>query len=144
MGSPGMLYLNAPVISKFCVLTLLHPGGGKNLSPDETHVISPEPNIRLTPDHPVNSYLSVSNQGKKTRALHLSRFNFGGPIKCKSTFFLQGGTLAKLSKFEQINNFSKNCRLFKKILRPYFESQGLDLLQYNNFNIISDTFLKKI
>ena len=108
MGSPGMLYLNAPVISKFCVLTLLHPGGGKNLSPDETHVISPEPNIRLTPDHPVNSYLSVSNQGKKTRALHLSRFNFGGPIKCKSTFFLQGGTLAKLSKFELIKNFSKN------------------------------------
>ena len=90
-------------------LTLLGQGGGKNLCADETHVISPEPNIRLTPDHPVNSYLSVGNQGKKTRALYLSRFNFGGPIKCKSTFFLQGGTLAKLSKFELIKNFSKNC-----------------------------------
>ena len=41
-------------------------GGGKNLCTDETHVISPEPNIRLTPDHPVNSYLSVGNQGEKT------------------------------------------------------------------------------
>ena len=69
--------------------------GGKNLCDDETHVISPEPSIRLTPDHPVNSYLSVGNQGEKTRALYLSRFNFGGSIKCKSTFF----QIAKLSKF---------------------------------------------
>ena len=42
---------------------------------------------RLTPDHPVNSYLSVGNLREKTRALYLSRFNFGGSIKCKSTFF---------------------------------------------------------
>ena len=88
------------------VLTLLLPGWGWDLCSDETNVISPKPNIRLTPDHPVNSYLSVGNQGKKTRALYLSRFNFGGPIKCKSTFFPN-------SEIEQTQS---NCSLSR--LRP--------------------------
>ena len=39
---------------------------GREPLSDETIVISPEPNIRLTQDHPVNSYLSRNEEAGKT------------------------------------------------------------------------------
>ena len=77
-------------------------------------VISPELNIRLTPDHPVNSYLSVGNQGGKSERSICPGLILAARLSARAHIF----QIAKLSKFEQFNNFSKNCRLFKKNLRP--------------------------
>ena len=72
------------------LILLLNPTftgrGGKNLC---ANVISPEP----TADHPVNSYISVWNQGKRNQSA------LGGLIKCKTPFF----QVAKLGKFERFN-----------------------------------------
>ena len=62
-------------------------GGGKNLCADETHVISPEPNIWFTPDDPVKSYLSVGNQGKKTELFICTGFILAAWLSARAYFF---------------------------------------------------------
>ena len=55
------------------------------------------------------SLTSVGVQQKKTRALYLSWFNRGGPIKFKNTFF-QIAKLRFSTIFENIPEFSKNSQ----------------------------------
>ena len=62
--------------------------------------------------------------GETNRVLYLSRLNFGGLIKCKSTFFPN----SEIEQIWTVQHFSKNCLLFKKMLCHILEAWGLILI----------------
>ena len=93
---------------RITLLTLINVGcGGRNHPPSSEDCVFSTPEHLL--DQSVNSSVSVVVQQKRTRALYLSRFSRGGPMKFESTFF----QIAKL-RFLKILAKSSN---FQKILR---------------------------
>ena len=124
---------NLAFIGIILKLKLVNPfryGGGGLLGPPcRKTAISPEPNLCWTSDQSVNLSLSVVVQQKKKRALYLSRFKRGGPMKFKNTLF-------QIAKLRFLPFFAVFCHFYQFSTKfPIFHgitSKARDLNFYIN------------
>ena len=81
--------------------------------------------VQIQPSLTMFSLDLNSSSHSKTRALYLSRFSHGGPMKFESTFF----QIAKLRFSTILADFRQNYRIFKKFSGVEFKSQGPEILE---------------